>query len=71
MRNGPRPCQKKKTAMQLLTLYLAYLLTRGDTQKCWSINNYMWSEHVDRENAQEAEFRVLYADMVNDGLFSD
>ena len=56
--------------LEVLTLYLPYLLTRGDMQNWWQLNNYTWNEHVGRENAQEAEFRELYADMAHDGWFS-
>ena len=36
-------------------------------RKWWTLNRYTWSGHVDREDAQEAEFRELYADMTSDG----
>ena len=39
--------------------------------KWWGLNRYTWSEYVDRRDAQEAEVRELYADMANDGWFSD
>ena len=40
-------------------------------QKWWPLNHYTGNKHVDRENAQEATFRKLHADMANDGWFSD
>ena len=57
--------------LEALTLYLPYILTGGDMAKWWALDRYTWSEYVDREDAQEAEFRVLYADMTKDGWFSD
>ena len=57
--------------LEALTLHLPYLFTGGDMAKWWALNRYTWSEHTDWEDAQEAEFRELYADMVNDGWFSE
>ena len=55
----------------LEVLLLQFLQTRGDMQKWLVINNCTWSDRVERENAQEADFRELYADMAIDGWFSD
>ena len=59
------------TRGEILTFFLPHLLTGVDMAKCWALNRYTWGEYVDREEAQEAEFRELYADLANDGWFSD
>ena len=61
---GPVPMEQ---ILEALTLHLPYFLTGGDKRKWWTLNRSTWSEHVDREDAQEAEFRELYADMTSDG----
>ena len=57
--------------LEALTLHIPLLLAGGDMAKWWRLNRYTWSEYVDRREAQEVEFRELFADMANDGWFSD
>ena len=67
----PKVWPRMEHILEALTFYLSLFLTGGDMAKWWGLNRYRWSEHVDWEDAQEAEFRELFDDMTNDGWFSD
>ena len=67
----PKVWPRTEHILEALTFYLSLFLTGGDMAKWWGLNRYTWSEHVDWEDAPEAEFRELFDDMTNDGWFSD
>ena len=71
----PRSLQRSGPAwskiLKALTPHLLYLITGGELAKWWGLHRYTWNEYVVRREAQEEEFREMYADMANDGWFSD